>query len=150
MYYQYQVVLPPPDVGGLIGVAEPGIKDGLVSKLTASKSIPINNNLIKITLSSIFQSANFAISVYDGGETGLILVVASPTNPNQAVARFMGEIRTTKLYVKDNSIYIGTNSITNANYSIIPLSVSMTIQAIESIPRQTFDDTYKEITVSRL
>ena len=93
-------------------MAEPGIKDGLVSKLTASKSISINNNLVKITISSIYQSANFAISVYDGGETGLILVVASPTNPNQAVARFMGIIRSTKLYVKDNSIYIYTNATT--------------------------------------
>ena len=137
-------------MGGLIGVAEPGIKDGLVSKLTASKSISINNNLVKITISSIYQSANFAISVYDGGETGLILVVASPTNPNQAVARVMGIIRSTKLYVKDNSIYIYTNATTNAIYSIIPLSVSITIQAIESIPRQTFDDTYKEITISQL
>lgn len=137
-------------VGGLIGVAETGIKDGLVSKQIAPKSVSINNNIIKITISSVYQIANFAISVYDGGETGLILVVAAPAKPYQAQARYIGIIRTTKFYVKDNSIYINTDSKTNAVYSIFPLSTNVQIKSIESIPRQEFDDSYYEIPVSTI
>ena len=137
-------------MGGLIGVAEPGEKDGLVAKSAAPKVVTINNNLVKITLTSKYQSANFAISVYDGGETGLIFLVSSPNTPHNAVAKSMSIIRSTKLYVKDNSIYIYTDATANASYSIVPLSVSSQIQAIESIPRQTFDDGYTEVPITSL
>ena len=137
-------------VGGLIGAAILGEKNGLMPKTVGYKTISINDTYAKISMESLYNSLTLSVSMYDGGEVGLFLLSVSLSQNKYCKCGLIGNKRGTKFYVKDKSLYIATTSTTNCHYSISSFSLNSQIISVEAIPRQEFDNSYYEIPVSSI
>ncbi|WP_302787318.1 hypothetical protein [Phocaeicola coprophilus] len=137
-------------MGGLIGVVELGVKDGLVPKGSGNKVITINNTIVRIKTDSIYTCATLAVSMYDGGEVGLLLLSISLNNNIHSKCGIIGSSRTTKIYTKDTDIYIATDSKSNSYYTILSFTPSSGIVSVNAIPRQEFDGSYYEVPISSI
>ena len=137
-------------VGGLIGVVELGVKNGLVNKSAGNKVIAIDNTIIRIKINSLYSCTTFAVSMYDGGEVGLFLLSITLNNNLHSKCGIIGSSRTTKIYTKDTDIYIATDSKSNANYTISSFTPNSGVVSVDAIPRQEFDDSYYEVPISSI
>ena len=135
-------------VGGLIGSATLGIRNGLMPKSVGYRTMAIENTYIKISMGSLYNSLTLSVSMYDGGEVGLFLLSVSLVQNKYCKCGLIGSKRTTRFYVKDKYVYIATTSTTNCHYSISSFSLNSQIVSIDDIPRQEFDDSYYEIPIS--
>lgn len=137
-------------VGGLIGVVELGVKNGLVNKNAGNKVIAIDNTIIRIKINSLYSCTTFAVSMYDGGEVGLFLLSITLNNNLYSKCGIIGSSRTTKIYTKDTDIYIATDSKSNANYTISSFTPHSGVVSVDAIPRQEFDGSYYEVPISSI
>ena len=137
-------------VGGLIGVVELGVKDGLVPKGSGNKVITIDNTIVRIKTHSIYTCVTLAVSMYDGGEVGLLLLSISLNDNRYSKCGIIGSSRTTKIYIKGTDIYIATDSKANAYYTILSFTPSSGIVSVDAIPRQEFDGSYYEVPISSI
>lgn len=135
-------------MGELIGAATLGIRNGLMPKSVGYRTMAIENTYIKISMESLYNSLTLSVSMFDGGEVGLFLLLVSLVQNKYSKCGLIGNKRTTRFYVKDKYVYIATTSTTNCHYSISSFSLNSQIVSVDDIPRQEFDDSYYEIPIS--
>lgn len=135
-------------MGGLLPTAKLGKNNGITPKSVGFEFIQIQNSYIKISMSSLYNSLTLAVSMYAGGEVGLFLLSIALSRKTESKCALIGNKRGTKFYVRDKFLYISTTDTTNSHYSITSFSLASQIESVESIPRQEFDDSYYELTVT--